>query len=169
MPDKEQFICDEVLILRDSGEIPEIAYHAALHYLQEDPAGPALILDERDLARLRESVLARYRGIMLRDLDPGNREKRIYRGVARSKANWRRCRDFCRRQGLDEAIGPLRREIGEALRSFLIRELADVEDGASSSINCCRGDLEAFVAELGLAEADLPGGWQRICPPSEEG
>jgi len=168
MFDKESYLCDEVLILRDSGEIPEIAYHSSLYYLTEDPEGPAFILDARDFARLREPVLARCRWIILRDLDPGNREKRIYRGVARSKANWRRLKAFCRRQGIDEAVTVVRREIAEALRAFLIREVADVAGGAPSSLNCCLGDLEEFVMELGLAPAELPVGWQQLCPELED-
>lgn len=168
MSDKESYLCDEVLILRDSGEIPEIAYHAALYYLSEDQEGPHLTLDARDRARLREPVLERFRGIILRDLDPGNRQKRIYRGVARSKANWQRFKDFCRRQGIEEAVAPMRRETGEALRAFLVRELADVESGNCSSLNCCLGDLEEFVMELGLVAAELPVGWQRLCPEPED-
>ncbi len=168
MADKERYLCDEVLLLGDSGEIPEVAFHAALHYLQEDPDGPLLALDASDIARLRDSALARFRWMLLRDLDPGNRRKRIYRGVARGKANWRRCQEFCRRQGLDEAIAPLRREIAAALRAFLVREVAEVEGGAPTSLNCCAEDLEAFVVELGLAPADLPAGWRRICPRPED-
>ena len=165
MSDKESYLCDEVLLLRDSGEIPEIAYHAALYYLCEDPDGPALALEAQDLARLRQAALARYRWIIMRDLDPENRDRRIYRGVARSKANWQRAKDFCQRQGLGEAIEPLCREVAGALVDFLRRELVDVADGASTSLNCCRSDLEAFAAELGLAGADLPVGWERLCPP----
>lgn len=65
-----------------------------------------MTLNAGDLARLRQPVLERCRWIIMRDLDPGNRCKRIYRGVARSKANWQRFKDFCRRQGLGEAVAP---------------------------------------------------------------
>ncbi|MDH3393790.1 MAG: hypothetical protein OEL66_07260 [Desulfobulbaceae bacterium] len=168
MSDKEMYLCDEVLILRDSGEIPEIAYHTSLYYLTEDPEGPALILDARDLARLREPVLERCRWIILRDLDPGNRQKRIYRGVARSKANWQRFKDFCRRQGLDDEVAPVRREVAVALVVFLERELADAASGISSSINCCRAELEEFASELGIAPTELPTGWGTLCPETFE-
>ncbi|MDH3360043.1 MAG: hypothetical protein OEL55_04155, partial [Desulfobulbaceae bacterium] len=115
MSDKESFLCDEVLILRDSGEIPEIAYHSTLYYLCEDPAGPNLTLDGQDLARLHEVVVERYLTIIMRDLNPANRKKRICRGVARSKANWQRLTDFCQRQGLAAKIDPLRGEVAAAL------------------------------------------------------
>ena len=87
MSDKEIYLGDEILILGDSGEIPEIAYHTTLHYLCDDPEGPGLTLEPEDFHRLREPVVARYRWIIMRDLDPANRDKRIYRGVARSIAN----------------------------------------------------------------------------------
>ena len=168
MSDKESYLCDEVLILGDSGEIPEIAYHTTLYYLCEDPEGPGLTLEPQDLARLQEPVLARYGWIIMRDLDFGNRNQRIYRGVARSKANWQRLQDFCRRQGLEDRVTSFREEVAGALCEFLGRELAEVAEGDSSSINCCRADLAAFAAELGLAVADLPFGWQRLCPSLDE-
>ncbi|MDH4320131.1 MAG: hypothetical protein OEV73_01390 [Desulfobulbaceae bacterium] len=167
MSDKERYLCDEVLLLGDSGEIPEVAFHAALHYLQDDPEGPMLALDAQDLARLREAALKRFRWMILRDLDPGNRKKGIYRGVARSKANWARCKEFCRRQEMAEAVTPLRQEVAEALRAFLVREVAEVAGGAPTALNCCAADLEAFVVELGMVVEDLPVGWQRICPAPE--
>lgn len=55
-----------------------------------------------------------------------------------------------------------------ALGAFLERELTDVKSGNVSSVNCCRADLEAFVLELGLAPAKLPGGWQQLCPEPED-
>ena len=168
MSDKENYLCDEVLILGDSGEIPEIAYHTTIYYLCEDPEGPMLTLDAQDLARLREPVLARCRWIIMRDLDPGNREQRIYRGVARSKANWQRLKAFCQRQGLEDAVTPLRQEVAGALGDFLRREVVDVAEGTPSALNCCRADLEAFAEELGLAVADLPLGWERLCPSLED-
>ncbi len=168
MSDKENYLCDEVLILSDSGEIPEIAYHTTLYYLCEDPEGPNLTLDERDLARLQDAVLARCRWIIMRDLDPENRGEGIYRGVARSKANWQRLKNFCRRQGRDEPVEPLRGEVAQALLDFLGRELAEVKEGATSSLNCCLADLEAFVVELGLVPALLPVGWEKLCPKPEE-
>lgn len=47
MSDKEGYLFDEVLILQDSGEIPEIAYHTSLYYLTEDPEGPEYDTERR--------------------------------------------------------------------------------------------------------------------------
>ncbi len=162
MSDKESYLADEELLLADSGEIPEVAYHASLHFLSTDPEGPGLTLEEADHSRLMAQVVGRYRWIILRDLDPENRDRRIYRGVARSAANWWRLAKFCRNRGLSaEAV---RGEAAAALRLFLARELADTASGRTSSVNCSVATLEAYARGVGLSAADLPSGWQQLCP-----
>lgn len=167
MSEKEMFLCDEVLILRDSGEIPEIAFHSTLYYLREDPEGPGLDLDEHDLARLKKPVVERYRWIIKRDIDPDNRGKAIWRGVARSMVNWQRLKDFGQRQGVYEAVEKLRPEIAAALIEYLAQELRDVQNNGESSINCSLAELASYAAELGLADDDLPTGWQTLCPADD--
>ncbi|MHB1014801.1 MAG: hypothetical protein ACYC2W_05950, partial [Desulfurivibrionaceae bacterium] len=76
MTDRESLLAEEILIVRHSGEIPEIAFHSSLYYLCEDPAGPQLTLREKELDILRQQVVARYRDILLRDLSPENRDAR---------------------------------------------------------------------------------------------
>ena len=41
---------EELLLVRHSGEIPEVALHASVHYLTEDPEGPGLVLADIQLA-----------------------------------------------------------------------------------------------------------------------
>ncbi|WP_181448004.1 hypothetical protein [Dissulfurirhabdus thermomarina] len=162
-PDVEACIAEEVLLIRHSGEIPEVAFHGSLHYLTEDPEGPGLVLGKAHLHRLKVAVVARYRAILLRDLDPGNRDRRLYRGVARSIWNWRRLRDFCRREGLEAE--EIRREAARALEAFLRCELDDVRAGRRTScINCPAEDLRAFARELGIRDTRLPKGWEALCP-----
>ena len=165
MADKESYLEDEVLLLADSGEIPEVAYHASLYFLRDDPHGPRLALEESDCLRLKEQVVARYRWIILRDLDPANRDKRIYRGVARSKANWQRLHKFCRCHGFSSE--PIRQEAATALLSFLEQEMRDTANGRLSAVNCCAKSLEELTLDLGLALDELPSGWQRLCPSVE--
>ncbi|XOF33144.1 MAG: hypothetical protein ACL93V_14170 [Candidatus Electrothrix sp. YB6] len=49
---------DELLILRHSGELPEIAYHSSLYYLTADKDGPGLVLTEDEQKMLQEAAIA---------------------------------------------------------------------------------------------------------------
>jgi len=159
---------EELLIVRHSGEIPEIAFHAALHYLCEDPEGPGLILSEEEYQGLLDGALERAREIVLRDLDPANRDLGLYRGVRRSIHNWRRYLDFCRRRGRQGRwFAP---EVRQALRDFLDRELADVAGGRRSScLNCTASELMEFWRELGGEAEDFLSDWSSLCPREAEG
>lgn len=163
MLDKESLLAEELLIVRNSGEIPEIAFHSALHYLTTDPEGPQLTLAAEDIRQLEEQVVARYREIMLRDLDPANRDLRLYRGIRRCIYNWERLGKFCARQGLgcDEE---LRREIAAALCAFLHNEALEVREGLrASSVNCTAQELADLCEALAVEVHQLPAGWQQLC------
>ena len=162
--DKKTFIGEEVFLIEHSGEIPEVALHGGLYYLTEDPEGPGLVLDDADILPMKQAAAKRYRAIILRDLDPENREKGVYRGLARCAANWRRLAKFCANEGLD--IRAVRSEAAKALKEFVANEAAERERGARvSSINCSPEELAALVLSLGLSMDDLPAGWQDMCPP----
>ncbi len=164
---RAQILDDELLIVRDSGEIPEIALHATLHYLQEDPDGPQLTLTDAELQSLQDAALARCREIVLRDLDPDNRDLSIYRGIKRSIYNWQRLQAFCDRIGRRES--GFKGVVREALVSFVYRELADVAAGIRSpAINCSVEELAVFCRQLGMDAGILPPGWQRLCPEQEK-
>ena len=164
--DRELILEEELLIVRHSGEIPEIALHSTLHYLCEDPEGPGLILSAEERDSLLDGALARAREIVLRDLDPANRDLGLYRGVKRSIYNWRRYLSFCERNGRDGR--PFAGEVRRALLNFLARELADVESGLRSScVNCTGEELAAFARDLGLDPDQLPPGWRGLCPAGE--
>ena len=155
---------DEVLLLRDSGEIPEIAYHAALYYLTEDKEGPGLAaLSEQELALLQDAALDRYQEIVLRDLDPDNRDLGIYRGIRRSVYNWQRMQDFCSRLGRDCMF--FKKTVARALSEFLDREVADVTSKyRASSVNCSVEQLTGFAAALDCPLERLPDSWRQLCP-----
>lgn len=161
--DKEFYLSEEVLIVRHSGEIPEVAYHGSVFFLTADPEGPQLLLDDRDLALLKDQVIARYRELILRDLTPANRDKSIYRGLKRCITNWQRLCRFCANEHR-ETTG-VRTEVAAALERFLVKENKDIAAGRrTASINCTAAELDGFRKELGLAPEALPEGWQRLCP-----
>ena len=161
MTDKQSLLEEEVLIVRHAGEIPEIAFHSSIYYLTKDEEGPGLALDSEDLNLLRAQVVARYREIMLRDLDPENRDKSIYRGVKRCIFNWERLGKFLKRERLAREAA-LKEEIARTLCRFLEQECSEVREGTRRScLNCTWPELVEFAASLGIEQkmlpADLPG------------
>ena len=163
MEDKKKYLEDEAYIVRHSGEIPEIALHGSLYYLAQDPEGPQLEIEEEEIVLLKEKVVERYCEIIRRDLEPDNRDKTIYRGVARSRANWQRLKKFCIKEGL--ALEEIRAEMARWLAGFLVQESREVLAGTrTSSLNLTVTELRQFAAELGLAAEALPAGLELICP-----
>lgn len=161
--ERKALLEEEVIIVRNSGEIPEIVLHASLYFLTEDEAGPLFALQDDELEILYRAALARAREIVLRDLDPRNRDLRIYRGVARSMVNWQRLQKFCGR--INRQCPGFREQVAEALLAYLDNELREVRAGKCiSSVNCSASDLEAFCRELSLKMSALPEGWASLCP-----
>ena len=112
---------------------------------------------------MKKAVITQYANIMRRDLNPENRDKRIYRGLERCVANWERLNAFCERAGL--TADHLKEEMAERLRAFLNNEVAECANGGrQSSINCNAARLEKFAQELGLQTAGLAPGWRELCP-----
>jgi len=163
MSSKEIYLEDEVFIIEDAGgEMPEVALHGSLYFLCSDPEGPCLILEKQDHLPLKKAVITRYQTIILRDLQPENRKKSIYRGVKRSAINWQRMKLFAEAENLD--IEHVRRKVSAALVSFLEQEISSVNrDGESSCVNCSRQTLCELARELGLCSEDLADGWQDLC------
>ena len=162
-PDKNTYLTEEVFVIQRSGEIPEVTFHESLYYLAEDTEGPGLSLNLKDIIPLKLAVVKRYREIILRDLDPENRDKSIYRGLARCSANWQRLLKFCTREKLD--FSEIQSEAAKLLQDFLQNEIIDVQSGnRSSSINTSQEEVKELAASLGLLTDDLPEGWQELCP-----
>ncbi len=158
---RRDILDDECTMIRNSGEIPEVALHNALHYLTQDADGPGLILQTEEIRQLQTAVIGRYRRIILRDLDSRLRDKSVYRGIARSITNWERLTRFAAREKF--ALQDLKAGIAAALELFLKREIDDIVAGkrAATSIDCSRGDLLAFCTEVGFDPQTLPADWQR--------
>jgi hypothetical protein len=147
--ERRDILEDELFLLRDSGELPEIAYHSSLYYLTQDQDGPGLVLTENEQQLLQEVALERCQEIVLRDLIPENRDRPLYRGPRRSIYNWQRYCTFCQRTGrqVDEGF---RAQVSLALTGFLRRELDDVRTGQrNSSVNCAHEELLSFAEQVG--------------------
>ena len=161
--DKKTYIEEETFIVLHSGEIPEVIFHSSIYYLTKEPDGPGLELNGDDILPLKQAVVKRYRAIILRDLEPENRDKRIYRGLARCAANWQRLLKFCSRENMD--FVPIQAETAKGLQAFLQQEVVDVESKkCSSCINCSYIEIENLAKSLGILTADLPEGLQKLCP-----
>jgi len=159
---RNSYLEDELLIIRHSGEIPEVTMHGSIHFLTEDQTGPGLKLTKQELHLLQSMVVERYREIIFRDLDPANRDKGLYRGLARCVANWQRMRLFCGRANF--TISSTRIEVRNLLRDFLENESIEVKQGVrTSSVNCCIEELEKFSKELGLISGEMPLDWHDLC------
>ena len=163
VPDKDKYIAEEVFVVQHSGEIPEVTFQESLYYLTEDIEGPGLSLNSKDIIPLKQAVVKRYRSIILRDLNPENRDKSIYRGLARCLTNWKRLLKYCTKEKLE--ISEIQAEVAESMRKFLQQESVDVQSGnRSSSINCRQAEIEELAISLGLSTYELPEGWQDLCP-----
>ncbi|MDH3348698.1 MAG: hypothetical protein OEM02_11455 [Desulfobulbaceae bacterium] len=163
LDERQSILEDELLIVRNSGEIPEIALHSTLYYLTVDNEGPRFHLTELEKESLYNAAEERYREIVLRDLELANRDLRIYRGVARTIANWHRYLSFCGRIGRD--CMQFKSTVAEKLILFLNREYEEVRSGVrESSINCDSEQLMGFMGALGIDPQSFPQGWQVICP-----
>ncbi|MFH2123019.1 MAG: hypothetical protein ABIJ50_06020 [Pseudomonadota bacterium] len=170
---RQEVLEEEWLIVRNSGEIPEIAFHSTYYYLTEDPDGPQLQLDREEIQYLQEAATARYQEIILRDLCYENRELTIYRGVQRAIFNWRRSLAFCERQ--NTACHNLRKTTKEAFLLLLKKALftssnapvalgaTDPSPSISFVFNCSSHDLTLFTQELGITKEQLPENLHLVC------
>ncbi|MEN8134030.1 MAG: hypothetical protein ABFS18_00655 [Thermodesulfobacteriota bacterium] len=155
-------LADELLIVRHSGEIPEVALHGSIFFLTRDPDGPTIEITPDELLLLKQMVVARYHEIINRDLGANNRDKGFYRGLARCICNWQRLKRFCLKEGF--ATDSLRKDIASALISFLKEEIFDIATKQRiSSINCTVLELTELIEELGINAVDRPEGWRDIC------
>jgi len=156
-----ELLSDEVLMIENGGEIPEVTYHGSLHYLTEDPEGPGLLLSEEEILRLKLAVVAGYKKIITRDLMVENREKGLYRGLERCTANWNRVMGFGHRERLD--LSEITECVCRDLKHFFCIEVNDVITlGKPTCVNCSTESLIVLFAAVGLDMADLPKEWKLL-------
>lgn len=153
---------EELLLVRHSGEIPEVALHSSLHFLCDDLEGPGLILSDEELTLLQHAALARYREIVLRDLDTANRDLPLFRGIRRALHNWYRLARFS--NTINCSIEDFRAIAAKALLTYLRQELEEVCCGKRApSVNCSSEALNTFAITLGIDLTTLSGDWTRLC------
>ena len=165
--ERDELLADEWLMVRHSGEIPEITFHSSLYYLTQESEGPGLSLTEEELAHLKDAAMQRYQEIILRDIRVENVHKTIYRGVRRTLYNWHRCKAFTLRQSID--CGTFQETAGQTLLDFL-------EQGVSAAgktiavhfINCNADQLIELGEELGLEVEQYPPDFSQFCLSDSE-
>lgn len=160
--ERNVLLADEWLIVRDSGEIPEITLHATLHYLTEDTDGPRIILTEAELAELKDAAVQRYHEIILRDINIDNFHKSIYRGVRRSLYNWHRCVAFMERQSIKS--DDFKKKAAQALLLFLeLGVTAAGKELPEKFINCTVLELTELAIAFGVTSEQLPSNITQFC------
>ncbi len=160
--ERSELLDDEWLIVRNSGEIPEITYHSSLYFLEQDPEGSGLSLTETEKQFLKDAALDRYFEIILRDIQLENFHKTIYRGIRRSIYNWHRCLAFVERQGGDcDGF----REIAVAALVLFLEEGSNAAGGSLPErfLNCSFDELMEFFEDLGFAFEGLSLDLEGFC------
>ncbi len=151
-----ELVEDEWYLIRDSGELPETAFHASLYYLQSHPDGPHLQLDVAQRQFLFSAAQERFEEIILRDLDFTARETPAARGLGRAIINYQRFATFCRRQRQEELFAA---SVGGKLCPALQNFLLAAREMPGAVVHCSVKELESFAAQLG---ASLPAEVQQF-------
>ncbi|MBL4902998.1 MAG: hypothetical protein JKY62_10140 [Desulfocapsa sp.] len=155
-------LTDEWLIVRHSGEIPEITFHSSVYFLTEDGDGPGLVLAEDELVGLKDAAILRYQEIILRDISLENFHKTIYRGVRRSLYNWHRYKAFVERQSIQS--DDFYKTAAPALLLFLEQGVvAAGKDVPVNFINCSYQELLELAEEFGVTVDQLPADVAQFC------
>jgi hypothetical protein len=163
--ERQALLEEELLLVRHSGEIPEVALHASLHYLRDDTEGPGLQLTVQEIQALEAGVIARYQEIILRDLNVDNRKLSFFRGIRRANHNWYRFVRFSDKIGL--SYEELRNRAAKALLHYLQTTLAEgINDNDIPAVNCLPEALLTFAIALGIDGAQLPENWPSLCEKS---
>lgn len=163
--ERQTLLEDELLLVRHSGEIPEVALHASLHYLRDDANGPGLQLAAQEIQALEAGAIARYQEIILRDLNPENRKLSLFRGIRRANHNWYRFVRFSDKIGMSHQ--DFRDRAANALLHYLQVALVERKrDSKIPAVNCMPEALVTFAIALGIEEDRLPENWPSLCEKS---
>lgn len=160
--ERKELLADEWLIVRDSGEIPEITFHATLHYLTEENDGPGLSLNDEELDELKDAAVQRYHEIILRDMNIENFHKSHYRGLRRSLYNWHRCVAFMERQSIK--ADDFKRRAAKSLLLFIEQGIALAgKELPENFINCSVLELTELADEFGVSAEKIPSAIEQFC------
>lgn len=162
--ERAELLEDEWLIVRNSGEIPEITYHSSLYFISVDPDGPGFELRAVEENHLKEAAVQRYHEIILRDIQLENFHKTIYRGIRRTIYNWYRCKAFGERQNLD--CNAFRETAARELILFLQQGMqAAGKSLPINFLNCCYRELLELAEELNVDPEKLSPNLVQFCLP----
>ncbi len=139
---------EEWYLVRDSGELPETAFHSSLYYLTSHTDGPRLQLSDGQRDSLFHAAALRFIDIILRDLDFAARMSPAARGVGRAIVNYQRLSLFCKRQKKERW---LRQSARRQLRAGLERFISAAQQEPGAAINCTRPELEGLAMALGVS------------------
>jgi hypothetical protein len=163
--ERQALLEEELLLVRHSGEIPEVALHTSLHYLRDDADGPGLQLTVQEIQALEAGVIARYQEIILRDLNADNRKRSLFRGIRRANHNWYRFVRFSDKIGL--SYKEFQDRAAKALLHYLQTTLTEcTNDNDIPAVNCLPEALLTFAIALGIDGAQLPENWPSLCEKS---
>lgn len=140
----DELLEEELLLVRDSGELPEVALHSAFYWLERDTEGPRLVLTACARRRLVAAAAARWEEIILRDMTAANRTLPLWRGLPRALVNLERFTGFCTRWNWPQQS--VYRHAAEALARYLA---VLAEEG--TAVDCPPDDFARLVAMLGVA------------------
>ncbi len=159
---RDEILADEWLIVRHSGEIPEITFHSSLYYLTKDNEGPKLSLTETELQYLKEGAVQQYQEIILRDMTIENFHKNVYRGLRRVLYNWQRYKSFLERQEI--VPDSFQSVAGRALVLFLEQGVAEAGESLPEQfINCSIKELNELTEKMEIATERIPSTIWQYC------
>ena len=131
---------DEVIMLEDSGEMPEVVLAESLHHLG------SLASEDEDI--LRAAAVRGYLKIIKRDLDPTNLGLPPFRGLGRAGENLARMSAFLNRLGWPPPAGAMQ-NLSERLASYLVAEQVALAQGRSYA-GATREQAETVARLVGL-------------------
>lgn len=131
---------DEVIMVENSGEMPEVVLAESLHHLGSLPPG------DQDI--LRAAAVRGYLKIIRRDLDPDNLGTSHFRGLERAGENLERMSAFLARLAWPPPAGVMR-ELSQRLAGFLIAERKAQSQGRPYA-GCTREQAERAARAVGL-------------------
>ncbi|MCB2190405.1 MAG: hypothetical protein KQI62_02500 [Deltaproteobacteria bacterium] len=143
---------DEVLMLENSGEMPEVVLAESLHHLGSLPP------DDEDI--LRAAAVRGYLKIIERDLDYNNMGLPPFRGLGRAGQNLVRLFAFLRRMGWPPPAGT-KQEIAGRLSAFLMAEQQALERGRPYA-GATREQVETIAKLLSLDLTPFNGLMSRL-------
>ncbi|MBU4564856.1 MAG: hypothetical protein KMY53_18980 [Desulfarculus sp.] len=131
---------DEVIMLENSGEMPEVVLAESLHHLGSLPL--------EDLDILRAATVRGYLKIIERDLDPAKVGLPPFRGLGRAGENLARLASFLERLGWPPPLGTMA-ELARHLADYLSAENLALAQGRPYA-SATRGQAEAAARLVGL-------------------